>query len=113
MTIWLDNHLSPTLARWIGDEFGEPCIQVRDLGLARAEDRDIFAAARMAATTLITKDRDFADLVVRLGPPPSIVLLSCGNTSTAYVREVLRRQLGEALSMIRAGERIVEIGSAP
>jgi predicted nuclease of predicted toxin-antitoxin system len=113
VTIWLDNHLSPTLARWIEEEFGEPCVQVRDLGLARAEDREIFAAASVAATMLISKDRDFADLVLRLGPPPGIVLLSCGNTSTAYVRDVLRRQLGEAVRMIRAGERIVEIGSAP
>jgi len=26
VTIWLDNHLAPALARWIADEFGEPCI---------------------------------------------------------------------------------------
>ena len=34
--IWLDNHLSPALARWIAAEFGEPCVQIRDLDLARA-----------------------------------------------------------------------------
>ena len=86
---------------------------VRDLGLARAEDRDFFAAARMATSTVLTKDRDFADLVIRLGPPPGTVLLTCGNKSTAYVRGVLQRQSAEALNMIRAGEGIVEIRSAP
>jgi predicted nuclease of predicted toxin-antitoxin system len=110
VTVWLDNHLSPALARWIAEEFGEPCLQVRDLGLARAADNAIFMAARLAATVFVTKDRDFAELVERLGTPPGVVLLSCGNTSTAYLRDVLGARLGEALTLIRAGEPLVEIG---
>lgn len=110
MTIWLDNHLSPALAAWIVSEFDEPCVQVRDVGLARAADKEIFAAARTAASGFITKDRDFAELVTRLGPPPSIILLSCGNTSNAYLRTVLREQLGAALALARNGEPLVEIG---
>ena len=110
MTIWLDNHLSPALARWIADEFAEPCVQVRDLGLSRAADMTIFSAARQSANTLITKDRDFAELVARLGPPPGIILLSCGNTSTAYLKDMMRDQLAQALSLVRSGEAIVEIG---
>ena len=101
--IWLDNHLSPALAERISKEFGEPCAQVRDLGLARA--------ARRSASVLVTKDRDFADLVTRLGPPPAIVLLSCGNTSNAYLRTVLRDQLAAALTLARDGEPLVEIGA--
>lgn len=112
MTIWLDNHLSPALARWIEEQFGEPCVQVRELGLARAPDREIFTAARNAARVVITKDRDFAELVVRLGPPPGIIVLSCGNTSTAHVRDMLRDQLVEALRLIGSGEPLVEIGGA-
>lgn len=63
MTIWLDNHLSPALATWIASEFGQPCVQVRDLGLARTADKVIFDAARAAASVFITKDRDFVELV--------------------------------------------------
>lgn len=110
MTIWLDNHLSPKLATWVASEFGEPCLQVRDLGMARAPDRAIFDAAKLSATALITKDRDFAELVTRLGPPPAIILLSCGNTSTAYLRTMLRDQLRQALELMRSGEALVEIG---
>ncbi|MBY0564502.1 MAG: DUF5615 family PIN-like protein [Hyphomonadaceae bacterium] len=110
MAIWLDNHLSPALAKWIAAEFGEPCVQVRDLGLARASDRVIFDAARKGAKILITKDRDFAELVTRLGPPPAIILLSCGNTSTAYLLAMLRDQLSAALTLARSGEPLVEIG---
>lgn len=110
MTIWLDNHLSPKLAIWIQDTFGESCIQVRDLGMSRAADLDIFSAARRDAAVMISKDRDFAELVARLGPPPAIILLSCGNTSTAHLREILRGRLGEALALIVNGEPLVEIG---
>jgi predicted nuclease of predicted toxin-antitoxin system len=112
VTIWLDNHLSSALARWIGEEFGEPCLQVRDLGLERASDAQIFAAAKSAARAFVTKDRDFVELVVRLGPPPGIIILSIGNTSTAHIRATLRGQLAEALRLIESGERLVEIGSA-
>ena len=110
MTIWLDNHLSPALAVWLAAEFGYPCVQVRDVGLERAADKDIFDAARTAASVFITKDRDFAELVTRLGPPPSVVLLSCGNTSNVYLRTMLRDQLAAALALARGGEPLVEIG---
>lgn len=110
MTIWLDNHLSPALARWMSDVFGEPCIQIRDLGLARTADLDIFQRARIDARVLITKDHDFADLVKRLGPPPSIVLPACGNTSTAYLRAHMHEPLAQAFGLIAAGEPLVEIG---
>ncbi len=110
MTIWLDNHLSPMLARWIEEQFAEPCVQIRELGMASAPDPVIFSAARAAGASLMTKDRDFAELVSRLGQPPNIVLLSCGNTSTAYLQSILRDRLSEALKLIRAGEPLVEIG---
>jgi len=112
VTIWLDNHLSPALARWIEREFGEPCAQVRDLGLARAADRVIFDQARGRATAVVTKDRDFAELAARLGPPPGIMLLSCGNTSTAYLKEILGVHLMQALALIQSGEPLVEIVGA-
>lgn len=66
MTIWLDNHLSPALAGWIADTFDRPCLQVRALGLARADDMAIFNAARDAGAMFVTKDSDFVGLVERL-----------------------------------------------
>jgi predicted nuclease of predicted toxin-antitoxin system len=110
VTIWLDNHLSPALARWIEASFAVPCCPVRDMGLARASDRDIFDAARGVARVLITKDRDFAELSVRLGPPPGIILLTMGNTSTAHLIGVLETALPTALGLLAAGEALVEIG---
>ena len=110
MILWLDNHLSPALARWIEMELQIKCTVVRDLGLARAADSEIFAKARDEGAVLVTKDRDFAELVDRVGSPPAIVLLSCGNTSTAFLQGLLRDRLPIALALIAGGEPLVEIG---
>jgi predicted nuclease of predicted toxin-antitoxin system len=110
VSLWLDNHLSPALAVWITDEFKHQTLVVRDVGLASAADIDIFRQAREAGVALMTKDRDFAELVDRLGAPPAIILLTCGNTSTAYLCTLLRERLPAAFALINDGEPLVEIG---
>ena len=107
--IWLDAHLSPQLARWITERFGEPAQPLRDVGLREAEDPDIWDAARRAGAIVLTKDADFDERVKRLGPPPHIIWLTCGNTSEEYLRNLLETQLPVALEMIRHGEALVEI----
>lgn len=108
--IWLDNNLSPRLTSWVKATFGIDCVQIRDLGLARASDREIFEKAREVGALLISKDRDIAELVLRLGPPPALIWLTCGNTSNRALRSLLAVHLPSALAMIESGEAIVEIG---
>lgn len=55
MTVWLDVHLSPRIARWVCANWNVPCVAVRDLGLGRANDEAIFAAARDACAVMVTK----------------------------------------------------------
>jgi predicted nuclease of predicted toxin-antitoxin system len=107
--IWLDAHLSPRIARWLRDELGRDAAAVRDLGLRDAEDREIFERARESDAILLTKDRDFAEMVMRLGPPPSVIWLRCGNTSEVRLREILESHLSGALEFLATGERLVEI----
>jgi predicted nuclease of predicted toxin-antitoxin system len=82
--IWLDAHLSPSIARWISDTFDGECVSVRDLGLRDALDPPIFAAARAANANVMTKDADFAKMVDWLGPPPRGIWLRCGNSSCSF-----------------------------
>jgi predicted nuclease of predicted toxin-antitoxin system len=107
--IWVDAHLSPTLAPWIGAELEHPAQAVRDLGLREAKDPQIFEAARLAQAIVLTKDADFVELVERLGPPPQIIWITCGNTSNAAMRALLRRHLPKALQVLGQGEPLVEI----
>jgi len=109
MTIWVDAHLSPAIATWISNTFELEAVALRDLGLRDAEDREIFAAAKAQEAILMTKDRDFVDLVERLSSPPQIIWLTCGNTSNARLREILSKTLPRALELFTAGETLVEI----
>jgi len=71
--IWLDAHLSPRVASWIRDSLGHDAQALRDIGLRDAEDEEIFDRARKDAVIILTKDKDFADLVAHLGPPPAVI----------------------------------------
>lgn len=110
LLIWTDAHLSPALAPWLRTSFGVEAIPLRDLGLREAEDPVIFEAARDVGAVLMTKDRDFADLVMRHGPPPQIVWLTAGNTSNARLREILHLGWHRIVEMLASGEPLVEIG---
>jgi predicted nuclease of predicted toxin-antitoxin system len=112
MNIWLDAQLSPAMAAWISAEFGVSVVAVRDLGLREAKDRGIFLSARQAGTVVMTKDRDFVRLVEELGSSPQVIWLTCGNTSNARLKEILKQTFHKTLELLEAGERIVEINAA-
>lgn len=109
MIIWVDAHLSPSIATWITATFGVTALALRDLGLREAEDLEIFEAAKAQNVVMMTKDSDFVDLIDRLGSPPQIIWLTCGNTSNARLCEILTKTLPTALELLRAGEQLVEI----
>lgn len=113
MTLWIDAQLSPALARWINDTFeGIEARSARDVGLREAEDEEIFEAARAAGAVVMSKDSDFVDLLIRRGPPPQVIWITCGNTSNARMREVLSGALQAAIDLLRGGEWLVEISGA-
>jgi predicted nuclease of predicted toxin-antitoxin system len=77
--------------------------------LRDAEDPEIFEAAKAQRIIFITKDNDFIDLVNRLGSPPQIIWLTCGNTSNSRLKEILSVALPRALELLELGEPLVEI----
>ncbi len=109
MTVWIDAHLSPALARWMSRNLGVDAYHVEDLDLRDSPDSDIFDAARKWGAIVVTKDRDFVELVRRRGPPPAIIWLTCGNTSTKALTGILSVTFGMARQLLEAGEAIVEI----
>ena len=81
--IWLDALLPPSLARWMSTDLGVDATALRELGLRDARDEEIFMAARAADAVVLTKDADFVALLERLGPPPRVLWVTCGNTTNA------------------------------
>ncbi|MEB3232493.1 MAG: DUF5615 family PIN-like protein [Leptolyngbyaceae bacterium] len=90
-------------------KFGVESVAFRDLGLRDAEEPEILEAAKTQKAIVMRKDSDFVDLVERLGSPPQIIWLICGNTANARLREMLSEMLPRALELFAAGETLVEI----
>ncbi|GAB4132493.1 MAG: hypothetical protein Fur0046_02340 [Cyanobacteria bacterium J069] len=113
MKIWVDAQLPPTLANWLSATFGLEAFALRDLSLRDAKDIEIFEAALAENAVIMTKDSDFIDLVCRLGTPPQILWLTCGNVTNRNLRRLLSATLPDALEQLRLGAMIVEISSDP
>lgn len=109
MKIWIDAQLSPAIATWITEEFGVEAKALRDLGLRDATDTEIFLRAKREIAVVMTKNVDFVDLVKRLGPPPQVIWLTCGNTSNARLCQILTKTLQQALTLLAAGEPVIQI----
>jgi predicted nuclease of predicted toxin-antitoxin system len=86
-------------------------VAIRDLGLRDAEDKEIFEAARRENASVMTKDSDFVLLLDRLGAPPQVIWVTCGNTSNARLKEILTNTLSKAVELLESGEELVEINA--
>ena len=109
MELWLDAHISPLIAKWIKEEFSFECYAVRELQLRDAADLIIFNEAKKKGNVIIlTKDEDFSDLVNRLKSPPKIIWLTFGNCSNERMKEILRKDLLNAVRVLDEND-LVEI----
>jgi predicted nuclease of predicted toxin-antitoxin system len=110
VTIWLDNQLPPALAAWMRAALALDCTPVRELNLQRVSDHEIFMSAREARAIVMTKDGDFVELLERHGPPPQVILVTCGNTSNTQLRRLVSVAWPVLRPMLERGEALVELG---
>jgi predicted nuclease of predicted toxin-antitoxin system len=113
LKVWLDAQLSPSLASWISRRFKVEAFAIREVGLRDAMDAEIFEAARRANAIVVTKDRDFLELLARRGPPPKVIWVTSGNTSNARMKRVLAKSFPRAIDLLSAGESLVELTDLP
>ncbi|MCY3739629.1 MAG: DUF5615 family PIN-like protein [Candidatus Poribacteria bacterium] len=109
MKFWIDAQLSPALAPWLRDTFAVEAFSIQRLGLRDASDESIFSAARLEKAIVMTKDQDFVQLLERLGPPPQVVWVTCGNVSNVQMRTILRQDFRSTLLLLQQGKSLVEI----
>jgi len=79
--------MSPAIATWISSNYAVSAVAIRDLGLRDAEDKEIFEAARQERAVVMTKDSDFLLLLDKLGAPPQVIWVTCGNTSNGRLKK--------------------------
>lgn len=106
--IIVDAQLSPHLAIWVSEKLSVETYSVSFLGMLNSTDSDIFHFAREKNAVVITKDNDFVSLLYRLGPPPKIIWITCGNTSNAHMKRLLKHKLTAALKLLDSSD-LVEI----
>lgn len=111
MTIWIDAQLPPSLASWLSQRFEIEAFSLKDLSLRDAQDLEIFRAARAETAIIMTKDSDFIDLVCRLGPPPQIIWVTCGNATNRYLRQLLEKTFLDVLGELQKGANFVEVSN--
>ena len=105
VNVWLDNQLSPALARWIAGQFDVVAQSIRELGLSRASDPEIFFAAREAGAVVVTKDQDFVRLLERHGSPPRVIWITCGARRLCGCGRFSRRRFPRPLCCCRRASR--------
>ena len=91
MRLLFDENLSHTLVGILAHEFPGSS-HVRDIGLRAAEDHRIWNHARTHGLAIASKDTDFRERSYLEGFPPKVVWLDVGNSGTAAIAELLRRE---------------------
>ena len=89
MKLLIDENLAPDLAERFADLF-PGSVHVTAVGLGSTPDAVIWDYAKANRFTFVTKDKDFANLSLALGPPPQVVLLQAGNCTTSEIERIVR-----------------------
>ena len=89
MKLLFDQNLAPRLVVTLSDLFPDSA-HVRDLGMAEAQDRDIWVHARDSGFAIVSKDNDFQQMSFVFGAPPKVVWIRRGNCSVDEIEEILR-----------------------
>lgn len=104
----IDARLPPRLATWLVSR-GHEAVHVFDVGLASAEDPDIWALAVSSHAVLVTKDEDFLTIRAMSAHGPSVVWLRIGNATNRALIDWFAKRFGSVLAALAAGQGIVEM----
>ena len=113
MKFWLDAQLPPSLAEYLNNQFEFEFTALREIGLRDATDLEIFNRACAEDAVIISKDSDFIELIHRMGHPPKLLWVTCGNVSNEHLKKIFDILLVDAVKILENGEAVVEIGDAP
>ena len=88
MKLLLDQNLSWRLARAFQDFFPDS-VHVREIGLDRATDEEVWQYACDKGFAILSKDADFEQRSFLRGHPPKCIWLRVGNCSTDDILQLV------------------------
>ena len=108
MKLLFDQNLSSALARKLSDLFPESA-HVKDLGMAKVDDRAVWTFAKENGFAIVSKDSDFQQLSLFFGAPPTVIWLRIGNCTNRVLFGWLEPLLPEIKTRLNADEKIIEV----
>ncbi len=103
MKLLLDQNLSPKLVESLNEIYPDSA-HVKELGLDRALDEDIWIYAKVNNFIIISKDADFAERSLLLGFPPFVVWIRKGNCTTLEIKDTLIENLELIINFVSASQ---------
>jgi predicted nuclease of predicted toxin-antitoxin system len=110
--IWLDNHISPIIAKWIMDETGYIVKSSYTLKLDGLSDLEIYEKAKSSGNVIIiSKDTDLDQIISLKGSPPKLLLIKIGNCDNRIVFSFIMDNLKKAIDLLTTfkNKQIIEI----
>jgi predicted nuclease of predicted toxin-antitoxin system len=89
MKLLFDQNLSHKLVAELAAEFPGSA-HVRNFGLEKAADAQVWSHAAANGFAIVSKDVDFQQRALLLGHPPKVIWIRLGNCLTASVATLLR-----------------------
>jgi predicted nuclease of predicted toxin-antitoxin system len=89
MKLLFDQNLSPRLPAVLAADFPGSA-HVREFGMERSPDPQVWAFATANGFVIVSKDRDFQQRALLYGHPPKVIWLRLGNCPTPRVVALLR-----------------------
>ena len=102
MKLLFDQNLSPTLVARLADVFPQSR-HVRDAGLERAPDDEVWHYALEQGLAIVTRDSDFQERSQFAAAGPGIVWIRRGNCSTDEIEGLLRAHANRIATMRQDG----------
>ena len=107
MHFLLDGRLPPLLLDWLADR-GHTAVHDIDLGLAQAEDEEVWTYAVRERCALLTKDVDFVGIRRRKTDGPAVCWWRIGYASSPFFLVWFEKVFPEVLAALERGESFIE-----
>jgi predicted nuclease of predicted toxin-antitoxin system len=99
--IWLDNHISPIIAKWLRDDLKLEVKSSYALQLYGLSDVDIYKKAKdHGKIILISKDTDLDQIISFNGSPHKLIVLKIGNCHNRILFQMLKDNLPNAIRLL-------------